>query len=354
MSGGWAGLSWLGGLSFEWPWMLALLPLPLVAFRRRAPVTGAGSARGAGIGPDATGGTPGGPTGGAPAVAVPPALGSALARAGGRTGAGTTRWPDALAWIALVVALAQPTRPGDVVVTPASGRALALAIDVSGSMEREDFALDGEVANRLEVVRRVAGDFVAARDGDRVGLVLFGKEAFVASPPTFDLAGLGDALAGAGIGMAGRSTAIGDAIGLALSILVDDPAPEKAIVLLSDGTNNAGSVEPEAAARLADSLGVRVHAIALGSDRTAEGGFAMAPSADLDEATLEAVAELAGGRFFRARTTDDLAAVYAEIDALESAASDAPPARPAEDLRHWPLLALLAALLAGARRERAA
>ncbi len=338
MSDWWAALPGVGGISFDWPWMLLLLPLPLLP-RSSRPFPKRDAGRTA--------------ISSAPAVAVPPALGSALERSAGRTSTtlGAGRALDALAWIALILALAQPTRPGALTVTPVSGRALALAIDVSGSMERDDFALDGATSDRLSVVKRVAGNFVHRRDGDRVALVLFGKEAFVASPPTFDLAGVRDALAGAGIGMAGRSTAIGDAIGLGISVLRDDPATEKAIVLLSDGTNNAGSVEPEAAARLADSLGVRVHTIALGSDVEAVDGYSLPPSADLDEATLQGIAEIAGGTFFRARTTEDLDAVYAEIDALETAATDAPPVRPAEDLRRWPLMALLGLLLAASARE---
>lgn len=330
----WSALA-VPGLQFDWPWLLILLPLPLIALL----VGGKGRQTL--------------PNSAQRAPSIPPALSAGLTAAaeGGRAGRSSGRLLDWLIWCALVVAIAQPTRPGAVTVTPVSGRALVLAVDLSGSMERKDFTLDGVTDNRLRVVQRVASDFIMQRQGDRIGLVVFGKEAFSAAPLTFDLFSVADTLDGVGIGMTGRSTAIGDAIGLSLQMLREDPAREKAIVLLSDGTNNAGSVEPEAAATLAQTLGVRIHTIALGSDRVAEGGYSTAPSADLDEATLEAIADSAQGAFFRARTSDELSAIYDTIDQLESAAIDAPPSRPRADLRHWPLIALGLLLLISIWRE---
>lgn len=326
----------LPGVYFLWPWALLLLPLPVlwmfVASIRRSR-------------------TPQLQTQG---IDIPPSLDAALndADSSRYARAGRRWWLDVLAWLALVTAVAQPARPGDAVITPVSGRAVVLAVDLSGSMERKDFSLGGTTQDRLSVVKTVARGFINKRDGDRVGLVVFGKEAFAASPLTFDLASLANALDSVGIGMTGRSTAIGDALGLSLSMLREDPAMQKAVVLLSDGTNNAGTVEPEAAATLAQTFGVRVHTIALGSDQQAADGYATAPSADLDEKTLQAIAEDSQGQYFRARTTDDLVAVYTAIDALESSAVDAPPTRPHDDLRVWPLLLLLAVLLLTAWRER--
>jgi len=213
-----------------------------------------------------------------------------------------------LMWVLLLVALAQPGRPDQATVQPASGRALSVVIDLSGSMEREDFDWLGEPSNRLNVVKAVAEEFIAARAGDRVSLVLFASEAYIASPLTFDLKAVQHQLSVAGIGMAGGATGIGDALGLAIQSLRDDPSPEKAIVLLSDGTNNAGAVEPESASALAAERGVRVHTIALGSDREREDAYSMAPSADLDD----------------------------EVDT--------PPIVVRRDLRHWPLIALFLCL----------
>ena len=223
-------------------------------------------------------------------------------------------------------------------------------------MEREDFSFNDQQADRLSVVKRVGADFIAKRSGDRLGLVLYGKEAFLASPLTFDHSAVTDLLASAGIGMAGRSTAIGDALGLAIQALRQDPANDKAIVLLSDGTNNAGSVEPEAAAALANTLGIRIHTIAMGSvapPATASSpqsgltlrGFQTAASADLDEATLQSIAEIADGQYFRATSTAELANIVAAIDKLEQAEVAAPPLLLKQPLHHYPISGFLLLML---------
>lgn len=250
-----------------------------------------------------------------------------------------------LIWLSLLTAIAQPGKPDIATVQPASGRAISVVIDLSGSMEREDFEWQGEITNRLSVVKAAAAEFIQARNGDRVSLVLFASEAYIASPLTFDLTAVQHQLAVAGIGMAGRATGIGDALGLAIQSLADDPSTEKAIVLLSDGTNNAGAVEPESAAALAAERGVRVHTIAMGSDREREDAYSMAPSADLDEDTLKQIAQRAGGQFYRAKTSQDLTEIYTTIDKLETAEADTPPIVVRQDLRHWPLYVLLACLL---------
>lgn len=316
-------------IQFGWPWIFLLTPIPwlLRGFSKHGDTA---------------------------AVHVPPALASAL-RTFGHPGHGPFRpmqWLLWLAWLSLLTAIAQPWQAGETAVQPVSGRALALAVDVSGSMERQDFSLNGETRDRLSVVKQIAHDFVSKRHGDRLSLVLYGRDAFIASPLTFDLAALGSILNGAGIGMAGRSTAIGDAIGLAIQTLQDDPATHKAIILLSDGTNNAGSVEPESAAALALSLGIRIHSIAMGSEDTELSGFQTAQSADLDEATLKAIAQTAGGQFFRARSSEDLAGVYAAIDSLERAEVDAPPVILRDDMRIWPQILLLCSLLSIAWLQR--
>lgn len=280
------------------------------------------------------------------APALPPALAQALSEAG--PGAGVRPSPRLvllwLAWLCLVAGAAQPRIATGEAVTPASGRALALAVDLSGSMERRDFTLDGEARDRLSAVKAVAGAFIGRRQGDRIGLVLFGDEAFSASPVSFDRSAVIHALNESAIGMAGRTTAIGEALGLAIVKLRDDPAPQRAIVLLSDGTNNAGSVEPEDAARLARDNGIRIHTIGLGSIRQADDGSPLDPSADLDEATLKAVSEISGGRFFRARTLEELGAAYDAIDGLEAADAESPPFVPEQDLTGVAALGFLALL----------
>ena len=317
-------------IQFAWPWIFLLAPLPLllrVTVRQRAY-----------------------------ALRLPPDLELALNTTETRHAGLFNRrlmlvW---LAWFLLLLALAQPWIPGNSTVQPVSGRALALAVDVSASMERKDFSLDGEQSDRLSIVKRVAHEFVTARKGDRMSLVLYGKTAFIASPLTFDLHAIGSILDSAGIGMAGNSTAIGDAIGLAIRTLRNDPATNKAIVLLSDGTDNAGSVKPESAAELARSMNIRIHTIALGSEDGQVSGYATAQSADLDEATLKSVADIAGGEFFRARTSDDLQSVYTAIDQLETADVEAPPVILKHDLHSWPLFALLILLIIMTLIRRAA
>ena len=318
-------------MEFSWPWIFLLLPLPLL-FRQPTQSLATNALR------------------------IPPMLSRALddLQVSSRYTMSVEQIAMWLAWIALLVALAQPWRPGDTVVQPVSGRALAMVVDLSGSMERRDFTLDGETSDRLSVVKSAAGQFIEARQGDRISLILFGREAFVASPLSFDLDAIRTILDSAGIGMAGRSTAIGDALGLAIKTLRDDNSNSKAIVLLSDGTNNSGSAEPESAASFARDLGIRIHSVAMGSDdsEASPSGYATANSADLDEATLQAIANDSGGKFFRARSSAELSAVYKEIDKLERSESDAPPVVLQQDLRHWPLLFMLGLLTILAIRRR--
>lgn len=309
-------------MHFSWPWIFLLLPLPLLMMRQKNSTT-------------------------TNAISIPPVLEIQLDQltTGTRLNIGIRQLLSWFAWICLLSSIAQPWHPGDTQAQPVSGRAIAIAIDVSGSMERRDFSLDGVDNDRLSVVKQVAQDFIEQRKGDRVSLVLYGREAFIASPLTFDLSALGSILNGAGIGMAGRSTAIGDAIGLSIQTLQNDPATTKAIVLLSDGTNNSGSVEPESAAALAKSLNIRIHTVAMGSEDKELSGFETANSADLDEDTLKAIANDAQGQFFRATSTEDLQQIYTAIDKLERAEVEAPPVIVKKDLRFWPQIMLILTLL---------
>lgn len=317
-------------MNIDWPWVLLLVPAPLLFKLIPQDTTTAN-------------------------IRIPAALAIALNRENtNSTRIVSFRWVLLwLSWISLLLALAQPWHPGDSVVQPVSGRAISVVIDVSGSMERKDFNLNGETLDRLSVVKQVASQFISNRHGDRISLVLYGKEAFIASPLTFDLSSATEILNSAGIGMAGRSTAIGDAIGLAIQTLSKDPSSEKAIVLLSDGTNNAGSVEPESAANFAKSMGIRIHTIAMGSEDKELTGFSVAQSADLDEDTLKAIAKESSGSFFRAKTYDDLKEIYLVIDSLERSEVNAPPVILRRDLRHWPLYILLACLSMLAYQQRA-
>ncbi|ODN65421.1 von Willebrand factor type A domain protein [Methylobrevis pamukkalensis] len=176
---------------------------------------------------------------------------------------------------------------------PASGRDLMISLDVSGSMERKDYGLDGTPVRRIDAVKEVADRFLAGRRGDRVGLVAFSEEPYLAALPTFDIGLLRETLAGLQIGMLGRSTAIGDGLGLALKQLEKSPGPTRVVLLLSDGTSTAGKVSALAAAELANRLGIKVHTVALA---------AAAGSADtrefVDIAALAQIAAATGGEHF--------------------------------------------------------
>lgn len=254
-----------------------------------------------------------------------------------------------LAWIALVLALAGPQLPADRDIVTASGREIILAIDLSGSMVIEDFSLDGKPLSRLDAVKRVASRFVAARRGDRIGLVIFGDRAYVAQPPTFDVKAVARSIEVAQIGISGRSTAISDGLGLAAKRLATSDARSKVIVLLSDGVDTSGKVRAGDAASLAAEHGIRVHTIALGPEDLES----QPQSRDaVDAETLRAVAEAGGGTSFRVRSMADLEAMAATLDQLEPNPMDRPPVRAWQSVWMWPgaLAAVFAGLTAIRRR----
>ncbi len=260
-----------------------------------------------------------------------------------------------VAWIFLVVSAARPQLIGDPVSLPASGRDLMLAVDISGSMGTEDMQVRGDFVDRLSVVKAVIAKFVEARNGDRVGLVLFGTNAYLQAPLTFDLKSVNRLLIEAPVGIAGGKTAIGDAIGLAVKRLRKRPNEEKVLILLTDGANNVGEVEPKVAAQLAARDGIKIYTVGVGADEMrmpgifgSLGGRVTNPSADLDEETLEGIADVTGGKYFRARDPQALIQIYAIIDELEPVEQESEVYRPVQALFFWPLglcLALMTLLL---------
>ncbi|ACL56015.1 VWA domain-containing protein [Methylobacterium nodulans] len=311
----------LTAFDFAAPLLLLLLPLPLLVARLLPPER----------------------SGGAGALVVPASIVARIGR--GENLLARARRQTFLAWllwIALVVALAGPRLVLPAAALPASGREIMLALDLSGSMERVDFSLDGRNVARLAAVKRVGADFIRRRAGDRIGLVIFADQADVAASLSFDTASVAHALDEAQIGLVGRSTGIGDGLGLALKRLDATPAREKVVVLLSDGANNAGQTTPHDVAALARELGIRVHTIALGPRDLSD---AEGDPDVVDTEALRDVATTSGGRFFRVRTTDDLAAVADSIDAIEGGRAKAPPVPLRRDLWPWPGgLALLTAV----------
>jgi Ca-activated chloride channel family protein len=267
---------------------------------------------------------------------------------------GAGRWRLAALWciwVLAVIAAARPQFVGEPVSLPMTGRDLLMVIDLSGSMEEQDFQLNGQWVDRLTATKAVASDFISRRVGDRIGLILFGREAYLQAPLTFDRATVQTLLDESVIGLAGKETAIGDAIGLAIRTL-DDAGVEqgrRVAILMTDGANTAGSVEPRKAAELAAQRNLVIYTIGIGADaltvRSLFGLRQINPSADLDEATLTAIAEQTGGRYFRARDTQEFQQIYSVLDDLEPAESDERGFRPVTELFQWPLgAALLAAL----------
>ncbi len=261
------------------------------------------------------------PTAGA-ALAVPERIGRGILAGAGQGTAPV--WQRRIApwmvWVLLVLALAGPRQLEPVPALKVSGRDLAIVLDLSGSMVRDDFFLDGAAITRLEAVQKVGAAFARRRAGDRVALIVFGSEAYYAAPFSFDTEAIARRIETSEIGISGRATNISDAMGLALKRLERSEAASKVVILLSDGINNAGATNPRGVAGLAAELGIRVHTIALGpkdltDSEPGENGV-------VDAATLRAVSDLSGGTSFRVRTTEDLVAVTDALDRLEATDSD--------------------------------
>ena len=264
-------------------------------------------------------------------------------------------WVAVLAWVLLVVAAARPERIGDELDVPVSGRNLMLAVDLSGSMDQKDFKLGSRNVDRLTATKAVASDFISRREGDRIGLILFGERAYLQVPLTLDRETVKILLLEAFIGLAGEKTAIGDAITLAVKRIYDQEADadEQVLVLLTDGANTAGEIEPLKAAELASQIGLRIYTIGIGADAMTINSLtgrrtSINPSADLDEATLTAIADMTGGRYFRATDTATLQDIYRLVDELEPVEEPESGFRPVKSMYYWPLGAsfALAALLA--------
>ena len=249
-----------------------------------------------------------------------------------------------LAWILLIAAVARPQWVGEMVSLPTTGRDLMLAIDISGSMATEDMQVNNDYVDRLSVVKAVISQFLDARKGDRVGLVLFGTNAYVQAPLTFDLKSVKKLMIEAPVGIAGGKTAIGDAIGLTVKRLRERQNEEKVVILLTDGANNVGEIPPIKAAELASVDGIKIYTIGVGAEEMrvpslfgSLAGRTTNPSADLDEETLSKIAEATQGRYFRAKDTNTLAQIYELIDKLEPIEQEPETYRPFQVLYYWPL-----------------
>lgn len=250
-----------------------------------------------------------------------------------------------IAWLSLVTAIARPVNIGDPVALPTTGRDILLAVDISGSMEREDMIINGRQVNRLYAVKSVVSEFVNTREGDRLGLILFGERAYLQTPLTFDTKTLQDLLIEAQIGFAGNGTAIGDAIGLSVKKLKERPDSNRVLILLTDGSNTAGVLSPSEASDIAKKAKVKIYTIGIGDGRQRNQGLfgqtLVNQNNDLDERTLTAIADLTGGKYFRARDPRELRSIYDQLNKLEPIDQDEELLRPITSLFHWPLALFL-------------
>jgi Ca-activated chloride channel homolog len=312
-------------IHFEWPWLFLVLPLPLLVrwlLPARMTVEQA-------------------------ALKVP--FLDDLSGAETKSVTQNKKWPlllASIAWVLLVIACTRPQWLGEPIEQAVSGRDLMLAVDLSGSMEVQDFIINKRPVDRLTAIKWVASDFINRRVGDRLGLILFGSQAYLQTPLTFDRKTVMTLLDESAIGLAGDNTAIGDAIGLAIKRLKNQPADSRVLILLTDGANTAGEVSPLKAAELAAANKLKIYTIGVGADemivRSFFGSRKVNPSNDLDENTLVKIAESTGGRYFRARNADELNNIYMLLDQLEPIEKDKQFFRPRTDLFYWPLAVALA------------
>ncbi len=325
-------------IQFQWWWMVVIAPLPWLLARLPTPMPAAAR-------------EPDNP----PTVAIRVPF-YQLARSAVEPLAVGRSTPDrmrkvlfAVAWLTLVAGAMRPQWIGEPIAVAGKARDLLLAIDISPSMQETDLILNDRQVSRLRVVKQVVSDFLKARSGDRVGLILFGAQPYVQAPLTHDTQTVGQLLKEADLGMAGNATAIGDAMGLAIKRLRNRPAASRVLILLTDGANTGGEVAPERAAELAAEAGVKIYTIGIGADevlrRSLFGMRRENPSADLDEALLQSIASRTGGAYFRARSTGELELIYEQINQLEPVEQKERFYRPVAEYYWLPALLATGALL---------
>lgn len=307
-------------IQIEWPWVLACLPLPLLL---RFILPAASSAQDA-------------------ALRVP-FIEDFAQQQSSQYFLTTRKWLlvlASLAWISLIIAASRPSWLGERVDIPVSGRDLMMAVDLSGSMEEQDFKINNQTINRLQAIKIIAREFIKKREGDRIGLILFGEQAYLQTPLTFDLKTVETLLLESFIGMAGNATAIGDAIGLAIKRLQDKDKASRVLILLTDGENTAGEVKPIKAAELAAEQGLKIYTIGIGADYVTRRSFfssRQVKNTAIDEKTLKQIAGKTGGQYFRAKNTAELNKIYQLIEKLEPVEQESQSFRPVTALFFWPL-----------------
>lgn len=282
------------GFTFEWWWMFAALPLPIIAYRLI-------------------------PTQPTSVRVILPHIDSASTSANRRDTVGKVL--AVMAWICLVTASARPVWYDEPITVYPKHRDMMLVIDLSYSMAQEDMLFEGKYIDRLSTVKRVVSDFIQQREGDRLGLVYFADHAYLQTPLTFDHQAIETQLNQTVLKLIGTQTAIGDGIGLATKTFIDGDAPQRVMILLSDGSNNAGVLDPMEAAEIAKKNNTVIYTVGIGAGEMQVREFFMTRTVntaeDLDEKALIDIAKLTGGQYFRARNAKELSTIYDTINALQ-------------------------------------
>ena len=251
----------------------------------------------------------------------------------------------AIIWLLLLISMARPIWTGEPITLQSSGRDVLLAVDISGSMQEQDMQYRGKTITRMQAMKIVIQDFIKKRKGDRIGLILFGEQAYMQTPLTFDVETVKKQLDEARIGFAGRSTAIGDAIGLSVKRLLErnkNSDVDRVIILLTDGSNTAGT-DPLLSAQIAAEEQVTIYTIGIGAEvitRRSIFGTRRMQNTEIDEKTLNAIADLTNGKYYRARNTGELDKIYEVIEQLEQIPEEV-TYRPKIQLFFYPLLTAL-------------
>lgn len=304
----------MDNISFVWWWMWLLLPLPLLIYflapaaKRAAPIH-------------------------------LPYLPKSASHVAPRNG--LSKLLAGLIWVAILCAAARPVWYGDPVTTQPKHRDLMLVLDLSYSMSQEDMKHNDEYIDRLTAVKNVVSEFALQRKGDRLGVVLFADHAYLQTPLTLDRETIAAQVNALVLRLIGDKTAIGEGIGLATKTFIDSEAPQRVMVLLSDGSNTSGVLDPIEAAEIAKKYNATIYTIGVGAGEMMVKEFFMTrkvnTAQDLDEKTLMKIAELTGGQYFRARNADELATIYDTINSLEPISQATQTWRPQTEWFGFPL-----------------
>lgn len=304
----------MANISFVWWWVLLLAPLPLLIYF---------------LLPSVTASTP---------IRLPYLPQSNSGKAPKNSAA---KLLATLFWLSLLAAAARPVWYGEPVTTQPKHRDLMLVVDLSYSMSQKDMLSQDDYIDRLTAVKKVVSDFAQQREGDRLGLVLFADHAYLQTPLTLDRNTIAKQVESLVLRLIGDKTAIGEGIGLATKTFIDSDAPQRVMILLSDGSNTSGVLDPIEAAKIAKKYNATIYTIGVGAGEMMVKEFFMTrkvnTAKDLDEKTLQEIADLTGGQYFRARNADELATIYDTINSLEPVSNATQVWRPQKEWFGLPL-----------------